>query len=90
MTTLRDTHKDDLIRRLKRVEGQVRGIQRMITEDVGCESVAQQMAAARKALDRVFFSMMACAIEQEGTGAKNAGQALERIRHLSEVMAKFA
>jgi len=48
------------------------------------------MAAARKALDRVFFSMMACAIEEEGAGAKNAGPALERIRHLSEVMAKFA
>ena len=90
MKSLRDTHKDDLVRRLKRVEGQLRGIQRMITEDDACESIAQQMAAARKALDRVFFSMMACAIEQEGTLAKGAGPALERIRHLSEVIAKFA
>jgi DNA-binding FrmR family transcriptional regulator len=42
-----------LIRRLKRIEGQVRGIQRMISEGRDCESVITQMAAIRSAVEGV-------------------------------------
>jgi CsoR family transcriptional regulator, copper-sensing transcriptional repressor len=50
--------------RLARVEGQVRAVQRMIGEDEACEDIAQQLAAARKALDRAFFEMLSCMVRQ--------------------------
>lgn len=42
-----------LIRRLKRIEGQVRGIQKMIDEGRDCESVITQLAAVRSAIEGV-------------------------------------
>ena len=44
------TVKDALTTRLRRVEGQLRGIQRMIDEERDCKEILQQMAAARAAL----------------------------------------
>ena len=49
--------KKALCARLARVEGQLRGLQKLIDEDADCEKIAQQMAAARKALDKSFFSL---------------------------------
>ena len=51
--------------RLARIEGQVRGVRRMIGEDQPCEDIAQQLAAARKALDRAFYEMVSCMIREE-------------------------
>ncbi len=45
--------KEALLKRLKRVEGQVRGIQKMIENSRDCESVITQLAAARSAIDGV-------------------------------------
>ena len=51
--------------RLARIEGQIRGLQRLISEDVpDCEKVAQQMLAARKALDKASHTMLACMVHQ--------------------------
>jgi DNA-binding FrmR family transcriptional regulator len=44
---------DRVLNRLKRIEGQVRGLQRMIQEGAECESVLTQLSAVRSALDRV-------------------------------------
>ncbi len=51
MVAKTDTEK--VINRLRRVEGQVRGLQRMISESKPCEDVLTQLAATRAALDRV-------------------------------------
>jgi len=40
-----------IIKRLKRIEGQIRGIQKMVTEERECESIITQMAAVRSAID---------------------------------------
>ncbi len=65
MPTLNDPAKKHAIcARLARVEGQLRGVQRAIKEEHSCELIAQQLSAARKALDKAFFTMVACAIEQ--------------------------
>ena len=45
--------KDDLIRRLKKIEGQVKGIQRMVDGDKYCVDVLIQVAAVRAAINRV-------------------------------------
>jgi DNA-binding FrmR family transcriptional regulator len=44
---------EEITTRLKRVEGQVRGLQRMVDEDRDCEAILTQLMAARAALDRV-------------------------------------
>jgi DNA-binding FrmR family transcriptional regulator len=50
--------KDDLIKRLKRAEGQVRGIQRMVEEDAYCIDILTQVSAATKALETVALSLL--------------------------------
>ncbi|MBN9612942.1 MAG: metal-sensitive transcriptional regulator [Actinobacteria bacterium] len=51
-------HKDELLKRLRRAEGQVRGIHRMIEEDVYCIDVLTQVTAATKALERVALGLL--------------------------------
>jgi CsoR family transcriptional regulator, copper-sensing transcriptional repressor len=65
MPQLTDPIKKKAIRaRLARVEGQLRGLQKLIDDDAECEMIAQQLRASRKALDKAFFAMVACVIEQ--------------------------
>ena len=63
--------------RLKRIEGQVKGIQRMLAEGRPCEDVITQIMAARAALDKVALSVMAhhmeeCLVEAQSSGVKKA------------------
>jgi len=51
-------HKDDVLRRLRRVEGQVRGIERMVEQDQYCIDVLTQVSAATKALQAVALSLL--------------------------------
>ena len=73
--------------RLARIEGQVHAIRRMIGEDQPCESIAQQLAAARKALDRAFFEMVSCMIRQEPPAGLLARG--ERAGRVAELLARF-
>jgi DNA-binding FrmR family transcriptional regulator len=71
MTVIKDRgHKQELVLRLKRIEGQLRGIQAMIEAGADCEKVVQQMSASRKALDKAFFNVIACAVETDRAAAK--------------------
>lgn len=73
---LQDTERADLVRRLHRVEGQVRGIARMIEDGRECREVATQFAAATQALRRAGYQFVSqslahcladpAAAEQEG------------------------
>ena len=49
----------DLKRRLRRIEGQVRGVQQMLSDKRDCRDVLTQITAARKALDQVGFGLVA-------------------------------
>jgi CsoR family transcriptional regulator, copper-sensing transcriptional repressor len=60
--------RTDILNRLKRAEGQLRGIQRMVEEGQSCLDVAGQMAAVRKALDSTYVRMTVCFMEQELAG----------------------
>lgn len=53
---------DDLQRRLRRVEGQVRGIQGMLAEKRECRDVVTQVAAASRALEQVGFRLLAAGL----------------------------
>lgn len=50
--------KDDYLKRLRRIEGQVRGLQRMIEEDTYCIDVLTQVAAATSALQSVSVGLL--------------------------------
>jgi DNA-binding FrmR family transcriptional regulator len=50
--------KDAHLKRLKRVEGQVRGLQRMVDEDAYCIDVLTQISAAQAALDRIALGLL--------------------------------
>jgi DNA-binding FrmR family transcriptional regulator len=59
------TARADIVNRLKRAEGQLRGVQRMVEEGESCVKVAQQLSAVRKALDSTYVRMTVCLVEQE-------------------------
>jgi len=49
--------KEQLLKRLRRIEGQTRGIQTMVEEDRWCPDILQQIAAVRAALDKVALGL---------------------------------
>lgn len=67
----------DVTTRLRRLEGQVRGLQRMIDDGAECRDIVTQLAAARGALDRVGFKLMAAALSDPDRAA--ADEELERL-----------
>lgn len=80
MPTVHDPErKRSLVMRLKRVEGQLRGVQKLVEEDADCEKVAQQLAAARKALDKSFFAMVGCVIAQGDVPPDDVADLLSRF-----------
>jgi DNA-binding FrmR family transcriptional regulator len=83
-----DAARHELVVRLRRVEGQLRAVQRMIEEGQDCEPIAQQLAAARKALDRTFFELMACAIEHPDFSS-GSEETEARVQRLTRTLAKL-
>ena len=66
MTVLNNAQaRTDVLNRLRRAEGQIRGIQRMVEEGEDCLKIGQQFAAVRKALDSTYLRMTVCFMEQE-------------------------
>jgi DNA-binding FrmR family transcriptional regulator len=53
---------EDLIKRLRRVEGQVRGVQQMLTDGRDCRDIVTQISAAGKALDQAGFVLVAAGL----------------------------
>lgn len=80
-------HQQDVMQRLRRVEGQIRGVLAMIEKEEPCDAIAQQLSAARKALDRAFYEMMACSLEMELPGD---ARTRERIAETTRLLAKYA
>lgn len=84
MTVIRDEqHRRDMVMRLKRIEGQLRGIQSMIESGEECEKVVQQLSASRRALDKAFYNVLACAVQSEAPPDD------KRVRRAAELLAKF-
>lgn len=85
--------KKDLLNRLARIEGQLRGVQKLIAlaaEPSDCEAVAQQMAAARKALDRSFVQLLTATVVTHSEQADNLEDARETAARLAALLDKFA
>jgi len=87
-----DDDKRALILRLKRVEGQLRGVQQLIENEASCEAVAQQMSAARRALEKAFHVMVGCMLEQQmeqehGPASKKSR---DGVRHVTEILSRYS
>ncbi len=82
--------KDELLRRLKRIEGQVRGIQKMIDEDRYCVDILVQVAAIKSAMHQVGLSILeshtrGCVVH----AITNQVDGEEKIDELMDVIRQF-
>ena len=85
--------KEALARRLHRIEGQVRGIERMIEEDRYCIDVLTQIAAATTALESVAFKLLDDHVTHCVSGALSSGDpkvAEEKSKELLEAVHRFS
>ena len=92
-TALTVLQKKDLLHRLARIEGQLRGVQKLIAlADLpsDCDAVAQQMAAARKALDRSFVQLLTASIITQTANATDLADAQAAAGTLAAMLDKFA
>jgi len=89
-TSYRSEHQRDVINRLKRIEGQVRGLIDMVESGRPCEDVAQQMSAARKAMDKAFYRMMACSVMEAVSSAESETETLREVERSTRILEKYA
>jgi len=84
-------NKEDLLKRLRRAEGQVRGIERMVQDDAYCIDVLTQVSAATKALETVALALLDdhlahCVAEAAREGGTVAD---DKIREASAAIARL-
>lgn len=84
-------HKDDHLKRLRRIEGQVRGLQRMVEADKYCIDVLTQVSAVTRALQSFSLELLdehmaSCVVE---AAAKGGSEAQEKVREASEAIARL-
>ena len=85
--------KDALVKRLHRIEGQVRGIERMVEDDRYCIDILTQISAVNTALDSLAFKVLDdhvthCVADAMSSGDETA--AAEKSKELLEAVQRFA
>jgi CsoR family transcriptional regulator, copper-sensing transcriptional repressor len=83
--------KEDYLKRLRRIEGQVRGLQRMIEQDKYCIDILTQVSAAKSALESVALGLLQehlahCVSEAMAEGGEVAD---EKVREASAAIARL-
>jgi CsoR family transcriptional regulator, copper-sensing transcriptional repressor len=78
--------KDALLGRLRRIEGQVRGLQRMVEEDRYCPDILAQVASVQAALQGTAKRLMRGHLEHCVTDALGSGDPAEAARTYDEVI----
>ncbi|GAA1878167.1 metal-sensitive transcriptional regulator [Lapillicoccus jejuensis] len=84
-------HRAAHLKRLRRIEGQVRGLQRMVEEDQYCIDILTQVAAATKALQSFSLELLDehlahCVVD---AAAKGGDEAQAKVREASEAIARL-
>lgn len=82
--------KDQLMNRLKRIEGQVRGIQNMIEDDRYCVDILVQISAINAALKKVSLHLLERHTHHCVSDAIKIGEGEEAIQELMEVFERFS
>lgn len=83
--------KDDYVKRLRRIEGQIRGLQRMVDQDEYCIDILTQISAATKALQSMSLGLLDdhlkhCVAEAIAEGGDTAD---EKVREASDAIARL-
>ena len=79
----------DLLARLSRTEGQMRGLKRMIGEGAYCIEVLQQVSAARRALDRIALILIRDHLESCVSDAMAEHKPGDKVRELIDTLDRF-
>ena len=85
--------REALVRRLHRIEGQVRGIERMVEDDRYCIDVLTQIAAVNTALESLAFKILDDHVSRCVAGALASGDAAEaetKSKELLDAVHRFA
>jgi CsoR family transcriptional regulator, copper-sensing transcriptional repressor len=84
-------HKEDVLRRLRRIEGQIRGLQRMVSDDVYCIDVLTQISAATRATQAVALALVEDHLAHCVSTAIEAGgpEADAKIREATDAIARL-
>jgi DNA-binding FrmR family transcriptional regulator len=84
-------HKDDVLKRLRRIEGQARGLQRMVEEEQYCIDVLTQVSAMTKALQAVALTLLDDHLNHCVVDAAKAGgsEADVKLKEASDAIARL-
>jgi len=82
-------HKQDVLARLKSVEGHIRGIERMVEEDVYCVDVIKQTLAVQRAIDKINALILENHLNTCVTTAIRSEDSKERERVIGEIIDVF-
>jgi CsoR family transcriptional regulator, copper-sensing transcriptional repressor len=85
------SNKDDYFKRLRRIEGQARGLQRMVESEEYCIDILTQVSATTKALQSVALGLLDehlshCVVQAAAEGGPEAD---EKVREASEAIARL-
>ncbi len=83
------TDIEALLSRLRRIEGQIRGIHRMLSEDRMCEDVLTQLMAARSGLDQVGLLIMDQHVESCLLAGLPADEGLRNLQSVLRMWLRF-
>ena len=83
--------KDDYLKRLRRVEGQIRGLQRMVNDEAYCIDILTQVSAATRALETVALGLLDdhlahCVVDAAREGGPNAEV---KLKEASDAIARL-
>jgi CsoR family transcriptional regulator, copper-sensing transcriptional repressor len=81
--------KQRILSRLRRIEGQVRGVDKMVEEDRYCIDVLTQVNAIRAALESVALQLLADHTEHCVTEAIRSGGGTDKVRELNEAVERL-
>jgi DNA-binding FrmR family transcriptional regulator len=84
-------HKEELTKRLARIEGQVRGLSRMVDDERYCIDILDQISAVNRALEKVAVGLMRDHLGHcvKDAAAAGGAQATEKIEEATEAIARL-
>lgn len=79
--------KKKVVNRLNRIEGQIRGIKKMLEEEQDCSKILEQMSSIRASIDSVGILMVSCSLYSRIHELINAGEPMDYV--ITETMKPF-
>jgi CsoR family transcriptional regulator, copper-sensing transcriptional repressor len=79
---VQEENKEAILRRLARIEGQIRGLSRMVNSEVSCDEIAVQVQAVRSAINRVGFMILEKKLDECLLSGKTDEKKIESLHKL--------